>query len=907
MADESPLTFDEALGAEYRAVRPQAGFEGADARADVARMHAEERPLSGLCISGGGIRSATFALGVIQGLAERGWLSAFDYVSTVSGGGYMGGFLSAWAHRAGGMAEVERQLRRDAPRPGPGAIDPIRHLREYNSYMSPRTGLFSTDVWTMVAIFVRNVLLNWLVLLPLLMAVLMGPRLFVAALTFPERLHPQAVAGPTPDWGNAAFDAISQSPIVSVLLPGVSLLLLGLSFFFTLRSLPGVGGRDHSRYDFAVWGMAPLVGSVLTFVAFDSLYYLGANYVVETSVLPIVGWAMLPCAGAWLACLVTRRGGARESVGLLFGPLSLAILFMAGGLGVAVWVVTNLVLWDPANPGDSLSWAAYVTFGPPLVLLGHVVGSVIFVGLSSRMLKDEDREWLARAMGTTLLFTVVWTGVCAVVLLLPTWAFGWRVWGHGLLAAATAGSAWLSTFAGGSRGASDEGARLGARLLSAASMAAPAVFLALLAGALSVVTNVILVGIGNHLPASLAWLAPSGLAAPNGEPLDWTNHEAVLTCSPLVLVAGLALAFAGISMLAARYVNINTFSMHGMYRDRLARAYLGATNAARRASRFTGFAATDDLPMTDLATGQKPFHVLNLALNLVGGDRLDWQQRKAESFTVTPLHCGSHDVGYRPSSGYGGGITLGTAIAISGAAASPNMGYHSSPAVGAIMTLFNARQGAWLGNPGPAGAATWRHPGPLRAVSAIVREALGQTSDRSEYVYLSDGGHFENLAMYEMVRRRCRLLVVLDGGCDPGFTFDDLGDAIRKIRIDMGIGIEFADEQVRALRARAQRFAVGTIRYSDVDGPGTDGRILYLKPMLLGNESPDVASYAASHAAFPHEPTSNQWFNEAQTESYRALGLHTVDEITQGWSGGPLDAFAAHLERGGPRPTGPAA
>ena len=104
--------------------------------------------------------------------------------------------------------------------------------------------------------------------------------------------------------------------------------------------------------------------------------------------------------------------------------------------------------------------------------------------------------------------------------------------------------------------------------------------------------------------------------------------------------------------------------------------------------------------------------MLNFALNLVGGKRLAWQQRKAETFTATPLHCGSRDVGYRPSSGYGGGISLGTAIAISGAAASPNMGYHSSSAVGFIMTLFNARQGCWLGNPGPVGAAHLAPPEP---------------------------------------------------------------------------------------------------------------------------------------------------------------------------------------------------
>src|SRR6185295_7055960 len=114
-------------------------------------------------------------------------------------------------------------------------------------------------------------------------------------------------------------------------------------------------------------------------------------------------------------------------------------------------------------------------------------------------------------------------------------------------------------------------------------------------------------------------------------------------------------------------------------------------------------------------------------LNLVGASRLDWQERKAQPFTVSPLTCGNAELGYRPTSGYGGrqGISLGTAIAISGAAASPSMGSFSSPAVGFVMTLFNARLGAWLGNPGPAGAKTWRHASPKAALGSLFKEALG--------------------------------------------------------------------------------------------------------------------------------------------------------------------------------------
>jgi len=112
--------------------------------------------------------------------------------------------------------------------------------------------------------------------------------------------------------------------------------------------------------------------------------------------------------------------------------------------------------------------------------------------------------------------------------------------------------------------------------------------------------------------------------------------------------------------------------------------YLGASNDRRNASKFTGFAESDNLQMHDLQPNLKPFHVVNIALNLVAGRRLAWQQRKAESFTVTPLHTGNCALGYRPSASYGGdkGISLGTAITISGAAASPNMGYHSSPVIG---------------------------------------------------------------------------------------------------------------------------------------------------------------------------------------------------------------------------------
>ncbi len=212
------------------------------------------------------------------------------------------------------------------------------------------------------------------------------------------------------------------------------------------------------------------------------------------------------------------------------------------------------------------------------------------------------------------------------------------------------------------------------------------------------------------------------------------------------------------------------------------------------------------------------------------------------------------------------------------------MGYHSSGVIGFIMTMFNARLGAWLGNPGEAGGRTWRQDGPTSAVGSLVKEAFGLTDDTSSYVYLSDGGHFENLGVYEMVMRRCGRIVVLDSGCDPTFIYEDLGNALRKIRIDKGIPIDFDDASLKLLRDRKQRWAFATIRYSAAYEGVDDGLLIYIKPMVMGNEPPDVATYQALHPDFPHQGTANQWYDESQTESYRMLGLHTIQEMCAGWS-----------------------
>ena len=162
---------------------------------------------------------------------------------------------------------------------------------------------------------------------------------------------------------------------------------------------------------------------------------------------------------------------------------------------------------------------------------------------------------------------------------------------------------------------------------------------------------------------------------------------------------------------------------------------------------------------------------------------------------------------------------------------------------------------------------------------------FGLTTDRNPYVYLSDGGHYENFGLWEMVARRCRFIVVSDAGCDPEYGFDDLSNAVRRIRLDLGIPIQFGDlGMTKAGQGKGNRHAaIGTIRYSVVDGADApDGTILYFKATLSGDETVDIQNFAHTNAAFPHDSTGDQFFDEARFESYRALGFHTVITAASG-------------------------
>jgi hypothetical protein len=335
-----------------------------------------------------------------------------------------------------------------------------------------------------------------------------------------------------------------------------------------------------------------------------------------------------------------------------------------------------------------------------------------------------------------------------------------------------------------------------------------------------------------------------------------------------------------LTLVLGRVIDINRISQQASYRNRLVRAYLGASNPNRQPHPLTGMDVTDDVHLAQLLN-QRPFHVVNMALNISRGIT-----RKSESFIMTPLHCGSALLGFRPTAEYARGVSLGTAVGISGAAVEPGVvGGRSRFRRGALM-LFNARLGMWLGNPGSAGRFTWRRTRPRFAISSLMQEMFGLATENGGYVRLSDGGHFENLGLYEMVLRRCHFIVVSDAGQDPECSFADLGEAVRKIRIDFGIPVEFGTmtiyprSAIDTLKIPGHNSAIGRIRYSVVDGADApDGIIIYIKPACYGDEPRDIYPYFKCNPLFPHESTTDQFFSESQFESYRMLGAYTMEKL----------------------------
>jgi hypothetical protein len=875
------------------------------------------KPFAAICFSGGGIRSATFNLGILQGLARHNLLDKFHYLSTVSGGGYIGSWLSAWIYRKRVKAvkekrvsfkeeedfstdfvkEVQAEL---APKRQNKAgqtaaelheVEPleIKHLRSYSNYMSPRPGLFTTDTWALITVYLRNILLNWTVLVPLMAAMLLLPRLFYGIIS-----KSREYLSFNRDLSGEELILFGASVLAGCVAIGCMIAMRPTlrEYFWTAKSdLNDVKSAEPKVMSACVFLTLFLAFGFTVFWAWfqkdhfrqlPSIFY----FIAYGAVLYVVGGIF-----AVIFALFSRKRLAmnnKEDKKRFYPVREFFAALTSGGIGGAMlYLIVDLFSKYPIF-NDFLLY--YACFGIPLFLVAFLLSATVFIGVASKITDDMDREWLSRFGALLLIFAVVWSVMSSIVLLgqlLFTDENYYLV--SGWIASVGGLSGIITLVLGFSRksGAKDdkEPKSKTAFLLWFAPQVAAPIFAAFLMILLAFGTFKLMYFAGNFLSPYIPWLNMSVILG---------NGAAAIKPPNFFISLFWIFVLAGIGALMGWFVNINKFSLHATYRERLIRSYLGASRAEERlktANSFTGLDSRDNVEMKELL--QRPFHVVNMTLNLANSKNLRWQNRKAESFTSTALHSGSSNMedgigSYRSSENYGynqqsgTAISLGTAAAISGAAASPNMGYYtSSKAVSFLMALFNVRLGWWLGNPGESGKDTYNLSAPNWSPKVFFAEALGLTDDRHKYVYLSDGGHFDNLGLYEMILRRVNLIVVCDSGADLDFGFNDFGMAIHKIRVDMGIPIEFENQS--DIPTSGRNCGIATIKYKEVDGSSAEnGTLIYIKPTLDGDEPIDLINYKKSNPDFPHEGTADQMYSESQFESYRKLGAHMINSFCCG-------------------------
>lgn len=777
--DDERAGFDKNATQNGLEIRPEAAGEPW-----VSRTRDE---LVGLALSGGGIRSATFNLGVLQGLHRLDLLRHVHYLATVSGGGYIGGFWSKWLEKhqtVDGKAPSEPfpdEVKESTKSSGGDSLvfeaAEVRHLREFGQFLVPRRGIFETETWGAVVAALAYVL-------PALAAAASVLGLSLVAWLVLTFYH----ACPDP-WARTAFVVVLTGAV-----------FVGMERWW--RASPT--GEE--------WGTAKVVlTSLAALVLVGALAYRGSgNWGVWT--FGSDGWEI---RGAWMTTASSYELWWRT---------------------VGIDVPGKRLVFSPRLYEPSLMWGAVA-----LVLV-----LVRFRGAFRRP-SIEGRTGLAASDRT----------VMRLVALAILWAVVATFWHIGLNLLALDLALPAAVGAGAAGGAFT---LLRNWIGQTMTRARKATIWESLKPYVPLVLAYVTVGLAWALTASalITWCGT-----------DWMRWY----------TAGSAM---GVVALLVLLVDPAEFGMHAFYRDRICRAFLGAATrsaadgAAATAhevagrNRQTDLRTDDDVLLTSLLA--RPLHLICCAANNLNGDHLATLSRGARSAVLSRYGVAvGDDCVAQPN------LWLGSALTASAAAFNSNMGSISmrvGPAVSFLMSALNLRLGLWVTR---ARLTDRRRAERLLPGALFYREMFGLTDVDGRDLHLSDGAHFDNLGLYELVRRHCRYVIASDCTADPEVAFDDFGSTVRRIREDFGVEIDIDLDPLKpGPDGRAlQHAAVGTINYGWFD----KGVLVYVKPTLVGNEPPDIRQYKMRNAAFPHEGTGDQFYDEAQWESYRRLGVHTIRRV----------------------------
>ena len=936
--DESPMA-----GVPYKRNLPEAGGEECGDPAVI-------RPF-GVCFSGGGIRSATFNLGVLQGLARQGLLPYIDYLSTVSGGGYIGSWLHGIIRAHGGDPAAAQDVLARVGKPGKPEDDPITFLRKYSNYLSPHLGLFSADCWVIAGVWIRNMGLNLLIMLPFLISVVLLARAFgMAQASF-------GADGSRLWWLWAVAVAISASIIAYRLRTIIKR---------EMENLPQPHANEPAKLR-RLSHHPNLMSWIGVFAAMTSAYLVGAAPVssavnMTPRAIFLVTGALFLChqlLGGFLVCYHKRHDPSPhvkisfwEQAGRALWPYLLMLLISATCAAVMALGMSWIVSWLVSASLDN-QWIP-VTLGPGLIVLLWMVAVSLEVGLMGADFPDTAREWMTSFGAQLGIVAASWTAILTLSIFGPLWlaqvaaakgpwaatAFwsgvgGWVSSGLGTVAAGASSRTKGKSADDAKNDTKDSGdPEGGTRLpgMEAIAAVAPTVFMIL---------SFFLVAFGAHMlmrrmlmddlhRASLAvvgwqnWLTDIrdnywAVLEQFGNPPHTREANWSYVCEALVPSAvGFLIAFV-LSLRALQQYR-NEFSMHHFYKNRLVRCYLGAGNAPKRdPDSLTGcrfHRRLQDSPLSCPKMPKRPYAgpyaIVNCALNLNTGSELSTAERKAASFVFTPRVCGfepqlssadaaphqtlSND-GYRATAAFmmKNGPDLGTAMAISGAAASPNWGYHTSTPMAFLLTVFNVRLGWWVGQPPPR--QTERSFRTARRLAQLVGrtfcanrqpqplcQPLGRRPFREPWTVRTCAPPLP-LHYRGRRRRRPQLLIRSAGRRDSQmprgfwrrnryrrrFTAPRRGEARERGTLRGGVDLITA---APTPKARAYPMCDEA---EPADADDMTGWLVYFKSSLTGDEAEDVQQYKVDHPVFPHESTADQFFSESQFESYRKLGQHVVE------------------------------
>jgi patatin-like phospholipase len=758
---------------------------------------------SGIALSGGGIRSAIFCLGALQALAEKDTLKNFDYISSVSGGGFISSSLQWFWYSVVGTDATKGTFpygTSKAPKQeAPEQDKRLDFLRSHGQYLAPGEGI---TIWSGLSVIIRTVFLSLIVWIPI-------GAFFIWLLILLCRLV-QPYVGWLPNVFSLVMASVWRADCIG-----------GSSCYWKLELF----------FEFCI------IGAVFLVVAF-AVWAVGFS--LDTRISP------------------NQENNVTSVPKIVLGVL--AILF--GGAFYALAVLLLFKLGDP-DPFTLMGWFVVGTF---FLLFGVLI--FLQVRGATASANYAWRRRYEKAAGACFPWTVI-VGAIGTLPIVPY------------------------------------------LLLNEAGP-----FFKTVSGAVALVSGLASALFGHNAqlqgdaPSNVGRWALMGTSAVFLYSLGVVSYSlAELLSQPAVLVTGAfaqnavrAAILTGIvlAIVLAVRTNVNFVGLHRYYRDRLMEAFLPSVQSVD-ANVVGATPQADHVSVGSLwsrAASVKrsiPYPIINTNCILINDSDREVAWRGGDNFILSPLYVGCTSTGWEDTQRHvtkHGPLTLPTAMAASGAALSENAAYVGSGVtrdrlLSIVMVLLNIRLSVWVGRPSDTKPG-WRSEPNYIMPSLIYGVLRGGYDRQSKFMELSDGGHFDNLGIYELIRRKVSVIVVLDGEEDSTLALPGLYSVVQRVQEDFGAIIDL-DNRLNKLVLEdgtgypkgaqyvKEPYFVAPIRYKN-DGAGV---LIYVKLSLTETAGFGPKGYRAQNADFPQQPTANQFFVPEQVEAYRQVGYENMSAAMQ--------------------------